>query len=336
MPKTGTSALQQWLSDNQTVLREHGVHYPHHGVDRNGVSSGSIERLMVADDAGWRLSRPRAATTLAEFEATERSVLLLSSEFFASRLAELGALLPQGTTFVLYVRNPLEYLESNYNQAVKRGRRTSEFAADLPARGIGIGHLDTILGRVPPDVEVVVRPYHDDLFVGGDLLRDFLGTAGIAVADGLTQGFRRVNPSYSLEALEFMRVLNHLPLAGNVVRGIDRALQRTRVGDFNYSLIPPGRFEALRGYALEEIDRVIAIAPPGQLSGLREIIERQAPGPYRGQTVPLDGLRAIALDLKARRPALIGEILSAAESGNVGALPYSGFVEMLAKVNTAR
>jgi hypothetical protein len=288
---------------------------------------------MVADDDGWRVSRPRVATTLAEFEATESSVLLLSSEFFASKLDELAALLPQGTTFVLYVRNPLEYLESHYNQAVKRGRRTTAFTADLPARGLGIGHLDAVLGRVPPDVEVVVRPYHDDLFVGGDLLRDFLGTAGIALPDGLTQGFRRVNPSYSLEALEFMRVLNHLPMPGAVVTPIDRALQRTRVGDFNYSLIPPAAFEKLRGYALDEIDRVIAIAPSGQLSGLREVIEKQAPGPYREQTVPLDALRAIALDLHARRPALIGKILSAAESGKGGELPYPGFVEMLTEIN---
>ena len=44
-PKTGTSALQNWLLQNRLWLQQNGIYYPEHGVDVNGVSSGNVDSL---------------------------------------------------------------------------------------------------------------------------------------------------------------------------------------------------------------------------------------------------------------------------------------------------
>ena len=49
-PKTGTSAVQKWLSSNQSFLKKQGVFYPSHSVDANGVSSGNVKSVYDIDE----------------------------------------------------------------------------------------------------------------------------------------------------------------------------------------------------------------------------------------------------------------------------------------------
>ena len=118
--KTGSSALQLWLSENTEKLREQGVYYPTHKTDANGVSSGNRHKVLEQTESGRLTPSPRLIEKLlGDFERSGTQTLLLSSEFFFPAIAELDCLLP-GAEFLAYLRDPLESFESDYNQRVKR------------------------------------------------------------------------------------------------------------------------------------------------------------------------------------------------------------------------
>ncbi|MFT7261331.1 MAG: hypothetical protein ACI9MS_003205, partial [Glaciecola sp.] len=119
-PKTGTSAVQKWLSSNQAILQKQGVLYPSHSVDANGVSSGNVNCIYDIDDKKQiQLNKDRLDILIRDFQASQFSILLLSSEFFFRQMEELKRLIPDAK-FIAYIRNPIETKESGYNQSVKR------------------------------------------------------------------------------------------------------------------------------------------------------------------------------------------------------------------------
>ena len=73
------------------------------------------------------------AVASTELDASGCHTLLLSSEFFFPAIADIQKAFPEAE-FVVYVRNPIELLESNYNQSVKRHDETKAFVA--PAASI--------------------------------------------------------------------------------------------------------------------------------------------------------------------------------------------------------
>ena len=62
--KTGTSAIQNWLSSHQKNLLELGIYYPPHRVDINGISSGNLLQVFDRDgDESIKLSELRELLT---------------------------------------------------------------------------------------------------------------------------------------------------------------------------------------------------------------------------------------------------------------------------------
>ena len=81
--KTGTSAIQFWLNNNRSKLRDNSVYYPKHTTDTNGVSSGNIQAVLSQNNEGvWDVDAVKVEQLLKDFNQSECDVLLLSSEFF--------------------------------------------------------------------------------------------------------------------------------------------------------------------------------------------------------------------------------------------------------------
>ena len=89
-PKTGSTAIQKFCLENRETLKEHGLYYPNHGVDKNGISGGhsSLGQALIEN----RLDD--AATILGNYvkEAKDDNcVLLLSAEsIFYSPDSDIG------------------------------------------------------------------------------------------------------------------------------------------------------------------------------------------------------------------------------------------------------
>ena len=202
-PKTGTSAIQKWLKDHADCLMSNGVYYPEHQQDSNGISSGNFLSVFSAHNGDYVYSPQKLQDTIAKAQTANCHTLLLSSEFFFSRLPTLLKAIPDAQC-IAYVRNPAQLHESHYNQSVKRHGNTAVIkrAETLPMHTLKrLGEYGQQLGK-----KLTLRAYHDDLFVNKSIVCDFLSVVfNNNDIDFDVKAPERVNPGYCLEALEIKR-----------------------------------------------------------------------------------------------------------------------------------
>lgn len=322
LPKTGTSAVQAWLAANAERLQAAGVYYPWHAVDDNQVSAGNAGYVLAPGT--WSVDSALVEETMEEFETSGCDTLLLSSEAFMPELESLSRALPAQTRFVLYVRDPLEFLESDYNQRVKRLPHLAEFVPDAAAYGGWLGHeylygaLDSGIDRRQLDL----RPYHPTLFTGGNLLTDLLSTLGVDPVRLGDTSLRRVNTSYSLHALEMKRALNHLPLGDALAERLDSCLQSCPLGPTSYTLIPPDARERLRRQADDELRALSLRYDIDSLEPLRKALLEQPTKPYYPQLLSSTEIDLVADHLGRTAFRLVARLAMLLEQHPEIELPY--------------
>lgn len=235
-PKTGTSAVQKWLSSNCHVLKNNSIYYPAHSVDSNGVSSGNVRAIYdVNSNKQLSLNLDRLAALMENFKQSDYSILLLSSEFFFKKMSELKVYIPEAK-FIAYVRNPMEIKESSYNQSVKRHFQIEKINAGRSKR---LPYMDRFVDFIDQfsESDLFLRAYGNKYFVNGNIVSDLLSVLCVNVNITLP----KVNSSYQFEALEFKRWFNQFELHDFQVI-VDRALQGYQDGTSDYSLIPSQQF----------------------------------------------------------------------------------------------
>ncbi|MFD7073590.1 hypothetical protein ACFV9G_05225 [Nocardioides sp. NPDC059952] len=307
LPKTGTSAVQAFFHTNTEKLARAGIFYPRHSVDKNGISAGNAGSLMERSGHLFVASAREVTRTLGEFEASGCHTLLLSSEAFLPELPGITELLPPHARFVLYVRDPLAFLESDYNQRVKRLGHVDPFEASPDAYGgwLGHQHLYNALDSEAVRSRLVLRPYLPELFVGDNLLTDLLHTAGIDTAGLGDLSLRQVNLSYSLHALEIKRALNVLPLGPQLQERLDVHLQSCPLGPTSYTLMPPADHERLRKVADDELRALALRYDIDSLEPMRELLRRKPQKPFHPQQLTDDEVDAVV-----RHIATVGKRLT--------------------------
>ena len=245
-PKTGTSAIQNWAQSNRDFLRLIGVFYPSHSLDRNGVSSGNVYSLFDRNDGELLFSQIKWQKLYRNFESSNAGILLLSSEFFFLNIDKLHEHIPDAS-FIVYVRSPLDFRESSYNQAVKRHSETKIFPHN---QGVSKGTISKIVEGLDKigQKKFRVRMYHSDIFEGGNIVSDLLLSMGVAY-DSPIKLTKSVNNSYQFEALEFKRWINQFSLNSLEFR-LDQVIQAFDSGTAVYSLIPPDVFIRMKNQCL--------------------------------------------------------------------------------------
>lgn len=210
--KTGTSALQTFMTRRSDVLLEKGAHYIQAGLGE-GIAhhalSFAIRGRPGSDMAVWDAVR-------AEIAASECPIQVLSTEaFWFTEPAKVKEALGGAgdVRLVVYLRRQDKYLQSLYKQAVTSGRK-ADFAtwrAQYGFRGDYFSVLRQWADAFGAD-SIVVRPYERD-GARVDVTEDFFHVLGIDVADELKRRKQRVhNPSPRRELLELFRALNQLGL----------------------------------------------------------------------------------------------------------------------------
>lgn len=240
--KTGTSTTQSFFHKNANKLRDHGILYPKtlYGADapshiglavyakerKNGVGDmhGKVGISDVSEIAPFR--EVLKAKLYAEANAHDFNVMVLSSEHLTSRLTlpleldRLKTLLePLGRVeIVLYLRPQEELLASSYSTNVRLGS-TDKFSEYIQkamyADYYNYKALCNLWAGVFGKENVRVRIFSKASFQEGDLLADFIQTAGLPID---LQNYVRPpneNASLGLLHLEFIRQLNfYLPHMG--------------------------------------------------------------------------------------------------------------------------
>lgn len=239
-PKTGTSALQLFLRDNRRVLADGGIFFP------RGSRTGKTSRLSPHSLANSQPAfLPRYAKGLISNEAfmarphphkfIESRMRIDSTAYWAAREKALLALrnkfsVLQSISVLVYIRRPLDFLCSLYNEAVKRvGGGLHFFAGDLADFADRIEPLldyeqqIELLHRVFGVENVMVRIYDRECLLEGDVRRDFLHALKIP-DDGFQFHSRTPNQRLCGPVLEYARKCNSAPMRGR----LDWARRRAR------------------------------------------------------------------------------------------------------------
>jgi hypothetical protein len=239
-PKTATSAIQNWMQQNRKSLMQQSIFYPSHSLDENGVSSGNVLNIFDRTaDKSLVISKAKVEKILAQCEENKCSVLLLSSEFFFFQVEDLLALMPEAK-LIVYIRFPLEVIESSYNQAVKRHNQTIPLGVNKEPKAYHLILLEKMLQKFGQS-SFIIRFYSQEVFVGGNIVSDLL--SAVEGKEGeLSISPTKVNPSYSFEALEFKRWVNCF-LPPEYQNRVDHLMQSYRQGIESYSLIKPDDYQ---------------------------------------------------------------------------------------------
>lgn len=324
--KTGTSVIQHWLSQHEGALAEQGVFYPGHSTDVNDVSSGNLH-VVTRNDDGQRpvVDDAKVKRLITRFEKSRYHTLLLSSEFFFFRILDLQDRMPNAE-FVVYLRNPIELAESGYNQGVKRHRQTKTFRIGEHFNSPILGYLRTILEETPAP-SLTIRPYSPEHFREGNIVSDLLLSIGIDTSpfDELGDiGKRRVNPSYTLEALEFKRCANHFEI-DSIQAELDRKLQACPVGSRHYSLIHPHRYEQLKTRLVATVADFVDSFDLDELRPFCESLTNEESPPHHPQEVSREQLQSVADYLAAEAPELLEAVGQLVRSSSSVVLPNPDF-----------
>ena len=211
-PKTGTSAIQKFLLNNDKLLDEHGFVYPSHGLDPNGISSGNgayLINLMKAD------RKEEAKKHLDKLlENSKGKTLILSSEDFYS-YPELTYELMPDAKIIVYIREQSDLIRADYNQSIKRHFQVHFFERALNAafsRNDGFFNFDLLKTwyALYGSHQIILHVYDIRNFNGGNIVYDFLNSLGINDENAIHVDSNKVNTSYHEDALRFKLWFNRL------------------------------------------------------------------------------------------------------------------------------
>lgn len=193
MHKTGSTAIQKFLTGNRDRLRELGLYVPVAGTEVHGHNHtalvGAVARFDQAD-AGGAFDRLRAELARAGYPQQ----LLISAEDFSpkfgrrpflDKLARFCAAIGYAPHFVVYVRPQAAAINSMFTQHVKNWRAVGPFheyfQTQLAAPLSQLPRLFEAL-RADPRFRLTVRPYNRQTITTG-LVGDFLSLLGLPPGD---------------------------------------------------------------------------------------------------------------------------------------------------------
>lgn len=230
MPKTGTTTLQSFLSQNRKLLLEQGYLYPRSPGDRNHLKLPAFAMDQERIDnfrRGLQLTRPKVMADFRgkfsqkfaqELSRTQAAQVVLSSEHFSAqlvheteinRLREFLCRFCDQIQIIIYLRRQDDTLLSSYSTEVKAGRTEK---LSLPDEEERYRYYDywQILQRwesVFGEDNISVRIFERAQLVENDLIKDFAYTTGIEIS-GAFQIPNQINLSLDADSCEFLRIFN--------------------------------------------------------------------------------------------------------------------------------
>lgn len=234
LPKTGTTAIQNFLRANDAALARHGICFPDLGfrypnvlanrnahvliasydtarnaasfappgeyytaLDRLAVLANEYDKILITDELIWRICNQHK-----DFLPTVKQDL-------ASRGMALKV--------IVYLRRQDEFIQSRYRQRIKTGETFSfyEFLDTLRQNSYPLDFYDSVsnISDVVGKDNLIIRIYEKQQYKGAErtLCSDFLDIFGLSIADGFMEKEKRANHSLCGTYLEIRRTLNYLP-----------------------------------------------------------------------------------------------------------------------------
>ena len=153
-------------------------------------------------------------------EHSRCDTLLVSSEMMCEYHVDIAALHQvfrrYGEVSVLaYMRNPVDQLQSVYNQLVRDAtyRRTTEF--NLKAKEYDPSYKTLLMPWIETGAKLKILPYDRHQWEGEDIISDFLSSIGVEDQTGLNRETAGIatNPSLPFALVDALRVFNRFQIS---------------------------------------------------------------------------------------------------------------------------
>ena len=230
--KTGSSALQSWLSLNAEALAQQGIDYADTVPEiKYGESLSGNGKLLYEACISQDFVEVEKLITSTYFFRPENTVAIISCELFQGirpttvlRIREICENNGIEIRVIAYVRSAYEALYSTYIQFVKRSSYTHSF---------GEINSDTSLSTVVDYLKRYLDVYGENMILLNydeakkDICASFSAATGINTR-GLKKLKQKVNRSLSLQEIELLRRVNAL----------HQGAFSTRISDFVIGLSP--------------------------------------------------------------------------------------------------
>ncbi len=230
--KTGTTALQTFLTDNLALLTKQGFEYldPRTGV--LGLDNCSHGHLALCLTGYWRhtshqITREEAWSTLKKLVDESRHTVIVSSELLSTpQILPFLRFISESLNglnikVIIYLRRQDIFVQSVYKERLKVSEREpfetayqhGDYQMVLDFRTI-VDHWAHFLG----EENIHVRPYEKGQLLNGDILEDFLDVIGGEItAEMQLPSKHDANGPLSPDILEISRELNQLDLKGPAI-----------------------------------------------------------------------------------------------------------------------
>jgi hypothetical protein len=288
--KAGSSPIQSWLVKNREVLKENGVYYPFsedapEWSAKRGLTSGT-GRILLSDltslnSAIVNAERSRCHSIVFSSESFMRN---LNSPMALERIDLLRNKYGLDVEIFGLVRDPLEYLQSVYNQNVKTGMYSDTFSNFLIKSYLHPERMPTLtmLPNLITKMREVGVPSHLKAFstVKQNLIGEFSQWCLSVQLNSNFEDQESVNLNLSYTDLEIMRGINSVAPRLGIFLG------------FEFAAINPNLF------SLRDREQKYYLSREGQ-EALRVIVMR-----FRNELESLD-LEFLSLDYSLENVYLV-------------------------------
>ena len=240
--KTGTTALQVFLSQNPDFLSENGVAYPHlwrHNSKHSAfafsiLQAAGVDKLMYdySDPTPPQDMWPELFNRVAE--AKQDTTLISSEEFMRigqfpkaqDILCQIMRTRPKDIQVkaLAYLREPGAHVQSWYNQLIKMKFRVADLNHAVNGDIEDI-HYDYQMALSPwidilgPN-NIIIRPYIKDSANPAALHQDFMGIFGIDLPTNLAKIDRDPNPRMDDRIVELVRLMQNTDLGRPTINAV--------------------------------------------------------------------------------------------------------------------
>ncbi|HNQ42500.1 MAG TPA: hypothetical protein PKL22_10415 [Saprospiraceae bacterium] len=244
MPKTGSSALQQFFFLNRLHLLSKGLYYPLTGLD------GWAHHYFPASITGRNLNTDIPFKEYFNQIAGEHDfvpgipVLLSSEAFFNFRAKDMRQLQKElkgiNVKIIIYLRRQDHWIQSAYNQTVKSHRHRITYSIKKYTENKHFNNLDyaqtlkqweNLFGFE----NIIVKVYEKQQMPQG-VFQNFMDIFDIIIDNTYKIPNGAVNPSLSPFALVLLRTMNHLPMSDRIHNGLVRLLSMLPVNFANMTI----------------------------------------------------------------------------------------------------
>ena len=233
--KTATTAIQVFLHNNKSRLKEHGILFP------NAFNwKSSHHKLFWLSEPIRQVPSPSGNTIIKNesfeshliklkeevLESSCNSIVLSSEMFSNNNYFDKLLFIKNSFNFleihpIIYLRRQDQLISSFHNQLVKNNHYRGSLQKFIKVKSDQFGGLfDNLkysyflkkLGAVFDNEKIVARVFSSSCFRGGSIFRDFLFCMGLIKDDDFVFPSKRTNISLKEPLLEIKRRLNQIPI----------------------------------------------------------------------------------------------------------------------------